>query len=173
MNRPVRDMTSAQLIAGLREFCNEYRGAVWIETFIIDGINDSLEELEHLRATLATMRHDRVQLNTLDRPGAVSWIAPVATERLENIATFLGEGVEVVATRRALHRTQPGNENARELLLATIQVRPCTREDLQLVTGLIKDDLEAMLRELSDSGRVETRTVDGVDFLLASERVNA
>jgi wyosine [tRNA(Phe)-imidazoG37] synthetase (radical SAM superfamily) len=173
MNRPVREMTSAQLIAGLREFCNQYRGAVWIEIFVIDGINDSLEELEQFRATLATMRHDRVQLNTLDRPGAVSWIAPVATERLENIATFLGEGVEVVATRRTLHRTHSSNENARDLLLATIQVRPCTREDLQLVTGLATVDLEAMLHDLSEEGRVEIRTVDGVDFLLPSQRGNA
>jgi wyosine [tRNA(Phe)-imidazoG37] synthetase (radical SAM superfamily) len=169
MNRPQRDQSSARLIEGLRDFCRDYAGLLWIELFIIEGINDGPEELALFRSTLATIRHDRIQLNTLDRPGAVSWIVPVPTERLDQMAAFLGPGVEVIASRRTLRHTRRNNQEARDLLLATVQVRPSTREDLLLVTGLVEDDLDALLRVLVEDGFVVTRTVDGVPFFLTRE----
>lgn len=157
VNRPLPGITSASIINGVRAFCTEFTGAVWIEIFIVPGINDTAEELELFKTTLQTLRFDRVQLNTLDRPGAVSWIVPVPAARLEEIARFLGGGVELVASRRDSRALPTSDVLARDLVLSTIQVRPCTAADLATVTGLPASDIETCVQDLLARGLAESK----------------
>jgi wyosine [tRNA(Phe)-imidazoG37] synthetase (radical SAM superfamily) len=157
VNRPLPGITSASIINGVRVFCAEFTGTVWIEIFIVPGINDTAEELELFKTILQTLRFDRVQVNTLDRPGAVSWITPVPTPRLEAISRFLGQGVELVASRRDPRALPASDALARDLILSTIQVRPCTAEDLALITGLPPSVIETGMQELLGDDLVETQ----------------
>ena len=81
INRPVKGLTNAMVLEGLRRFASEYCGELWLEVFLVPGVNDSDEELALLRAEVDRLGATRVQINTLDRPGAVSWIAPASAAR--------------------------------------------------------------------------------------------
>lgn len=171
INRPVRSLDPTTLIEGLRAFCAEFRGQIWLEIFIVPAINDSDEEIARFAEVLKLLRVDRIQLNTLDRPGAVSWIEAASIERLEDIARRLGTNAEVVIARpRTLHSpaVQP---QMYQTILSTILVRPCTIDDLEQVTGLRRTDLFTYIDELiADELIVPRKTARGTFYLGRSGR---
>ena len=71
------------ILTGLVQFRKEYSGEIWLEVFIIPGINTSDEELAGLRKILKDINPDRVQLNTLDRPGTEEWVLPATQKELD------------------------------------------------------------------------------------------
>ncbi|MFA6235429.1 MAG: radical SAM protein, partial [Bacteroidota bacterium] len=96
INRPNHALTSAGLIDGLTTFCDAFENEIWLEVFIIPGVNDTPEELALFRTVFGRLRVDRIQLNSLDRPGAVDWIEPMPRENLVALAHLLGDKVEVI-----------------------------------------------------------------------------
>lgn len=136
INRPQSKLNSAQLIEGLAAFCEEFSGEVWLEVFLIPGLNDTPEELALFRSVFDRLRVDRIQLNALDRPGAVDWIEPMPRENLEAIAHALGDRVEVIGKAILRRSVASFSENTRDDILATLRVRPCTLDDLATSLGL-------------------------------------
>lgn len=95
INRPAPDITPETIISGIKNLKANFHGEVWLEIFIIPGINDHEEELALFNSTFSELGIKKVQLNTLDRPGAVKWIKPVSKEYKDEIASKLGN-VEIV-----------------------------------------------------------------------------
>jgi wyosine [tRNA(Phe)-imidazoG37] synthetase (radical SAM superfamily) len=90
MHRPVPGMDPAGILEGLLRFREEYRGEIWLEIFIIPGLNTSDLELAGLRDAINAIHPDRVQLNTLDRPGTDDRVRPASPNELAHIARILG-----------------------------------------------------------------------------------
>jgi wyosine [tRNA(Phe)-imidazoG37] synthetase (radical SAM superfamily) len=86
INRPPKGLDVKAFITGLAEFRKGYAGKIWLEVFILPGINDDGENLEALRKAIISIQPDRVQLNTLDRPGVVKGLRAATREELERIA---------------------------------------------------------------------------------------
>ena len=86
INRPSPGITAGQVLEGLLDFAREYTGEVWLEIFIVPGVNDTDKELRLLKDAVTAINPDRVQVNTLDRPGAEDWVRPAAPEAIERIA---------------------------------------------------------------------------------------
>jgi len=95
INRPAPNITPETIISGIKNLKNNFSGEVWLEIFIIPEINDHEEELALFKKTINELGIKKVQLNTLDRPGAVKWIKPMSKEAKEIIASKLGN-VEIV-----------------------------------------------------------------------------
>lgn len=95
MNRPAANLTPETIISGIKNLVDNFKGEVWLEIFIIPDVNDHDEELALFRDTIKKLGIKKVQLNTLDRPGAVEWLKPVTKEYKEEIAGKLGN-VEIV-----------------------------------------------------------------------------
>ena len=89
IHRPAPGIRLADIIEGLTEFRKEFSGAIWLEVFVVSGLNTTDEEIAGLRAILHTIRPDRVQLNTLDRPGTEEWVRASDVEDLERFKTLL------------------------------------------------------------------------------------
>jgi wyosine [tRNA(Phe)-imidazoG37] synthetase (radical SAM superfamily) len=90
IHRPLPGMDPASILDGLLRFRQEYRGEIWLEVFIIPGLNTTDQELAGLRDAINALGPDRVQLNTLDRPGTDNWVRPAAPGELARIAQALG-----------------------------------------------------------------------------------
>jgi len=52
INRPIKTLMLENYVNGLITFCNEFKGKVWLEIFILPGYNDSLSELIALKETI-------------------------------------------------------------------------------------------------------------------------
>ncbi|MFA5929222.1 MAG: radical SAM protein [Candidatus Margulisiibacteriota bacterium] len=71
INRPVQGLKLEEVLSGLVNFSKEFKGQLWLEIFIVPGVNDTAEEITALKKLLSMIRPAKVQLNSLDRPGTV------------------------------------------------------------------------------------------------------
>jgi wyosine [tRNA(Phe)-imidazoG37] synthetase (radical SAM superfamily) len=90
IHRPDDELTVNKLLEGLIAFRKGYQGEIWLEVFIIHGLNTSDTELDGLKTAIPAIHPDRIQLNTLDRTGTESWVLPTDPRELERIRKYLG-----------------------------------------------------------------------------------
>ena len=171
VNRPHPGCDIHLIIEGLRVFSREYRGRLWIEVFIVPGINDTSEELALLKETLLTLRLDRVQLNGLDRPGPCDWVTPATPERMAFIAESLKPLPVEIISRKALPdgtAALPYPENLDGTILHQLQRRPATVEEIAAMCSATINEIARMLDMLVAQGKVSISTVEGRSFFSIS-----
>ena len=160
INRQEKSVTLDSVMKGLLAFRTEYpQIAMWLEIFIVPGVNDSPGSAERFRQLVSQIRPDKVQLNSLDRPGVVEWIHPADPEKLDRIAAVIGRAapVEIVARHKKqveIKNGQPDVAQYNELILKTLRSRPCTAEDLVSTLGIPADRIEPHLRRMERAGLV-------------------
>jgi wyosine [tRNA(Phe)-imidazoG37] synthetase (radical SAM superfamily) len=152
INRPLPELTLDRLLDGLQAFRREYRGQIWLEVMLIKGINDTEEELVLLRQALAKIAPDKVQLNTVVRPGVEGSARPLEMGEMAAAAACLGGPVEVIA---AFDREDMvGSPREDDDLVEMLSRRPMTAPDLAQALGLPLVQVVARLKRLQDSGRI-------------------
>ncbi len=167
INRPVSGVSAEKMVGGLEHLRSEFTGKIFLEIFILPGINDSAGELERIRQAAGRIRPDRIQLNTLDRPGTEEWVRPAPREDLERVARYLAEyPVDITGNPDAVRETGPGRGGGdiAASILATIERRPSTAEDLSVTLGIRRDELLKILAEMQEQGIVEIRTLERGEF---------
>lgn len=165
INRPHTNLDNKQIIRGIARFSCEYKGNLWIEVFIVPDINDSHEELGRLKEALLTIGPGRVQLNTLDRPGASDFIAPAPEARLREIAELFSPlPVEIISRRHNVSTSGASVIELESAVAATLHRRPSTVEDLSLATGRLINDVAEVLSRLVNSNKVKTETINNKIF---------
>jgi wyosine [tRNA(Phe)-imidazoG37] synthetase (radical SAM superfamily) len=155
INRPSPGITAGQVLEGLLDFAREYTGEVWLEIFIVPGVNDTEKELRLLKDAVIAIEPDRVQVNTLDRPGAEDWVRPASPEAIERIAATLGGNAGAIGVAYAGRTLPPVTREIRETILATIRRRPCTPRDLATLLGIRPTEVAKHLRVLETEGLIE------------------
>lgn len=90
INRPWTGLTFEKCFRGLADFSREYTGDLWIETMVIDGINDDDESLKRMKDILKEVRYSRLYINTPVRPPAEENVQPVSPDTMEMAVKILG-----------------------------------------------------------------------------------
>jgi wyosine [tRNA(Phe)-imidazoG37] synthetase (radical SAM superfamily) len=157
INRPCSQLRLDGIIDGLVQFRKEYSGKIWMEIFIIPGLNDSNHELEALKQTIKKIKPDQVHLNTLDRPGTVSTLRPATREELEHVLEYFQmENALIVADPPEHKALLAYRKDTASAILGTIARRPCTLKDLSEILGLPADEVKPHLASLEAEGRIKS-----------------
>jgi wyosine [tRNA(Phe)-imidazoG37] synthetase (radical SAM superfamily) len=171
IDRPCSSAAIDEIISGLAELGKEFSGEIWLEIFVVPGVNNTDEELSALSEAVHRIAPDRVQLNTLDRPGVVEWIRAATPEEMEVFAAGLGyEGTEI--TGRPSSRSGIGSfsGDAVEQIMQTIRRRPCTAGDLSSVLGMHQNEVNKYIQLLIEEGKIrEKRENRGIFFRISEE----
>lgn len=155
INHPHPSLQLEEIKKGLKKFKSSFAGELWIEVFIVPGINTAQEELLALKESIQIIAPNKVQLNTLDRPGVIRDLQPASKEELEQIVNFLDlPEVEVIARQRTRKDNSAYRKDWEAAILETIERRPCTLEDLRAILGLHLNEINKYLSELSESGQI-------------------
>lgn len=160
INRQAAGITLERVVEGIINFKRHSRAAVWLEIFILPGVNDSMESAERFRALAARIMPDKVQLNTLDRPGLYDWVQPEDDAVLDQIAGVIGRSVPVEKIARHARRVENENHEEldvgqyNELILKTLRSRPCTAEDISVTVGIEADRIAPHLRRMERAGLI-------------------
>ena len=166
INRPYGGLTNQQILEGLIAFSNDYRGLLWVEIFIVPGINDNPEELLAFKEILQKINPTRIQLNSLDRPGACDWVKVADTDQLKRIAALFSPLPVEIISRQS--REQIKNEiigySAEETICSLLKRRPSTIEELSTLTGLTINQISLLLEKFISCGYVKSDVVDGRTF---------
>jgi wyosine [tRNA(Phe)-imidazoG37] synthetase (radical SAM superfamily) len=167
IDRPHRSLDIEDIISGLISLRKEFTGEIWLEMFIVPGINDTDEELAALRNALEKIRPDKIQLNTLDRPGVVDWIRAATAEELARVVASLHvPGTEQIGRPASRTEIPSFSGDIRDTILQTIRRRPCTVDDLAAMLGLHPNEVNKYIQVLVEDGDiVEKREERGIFFM--------
>ncbi len=156
ITRPSPELDLVTVIHGLRDFREIFSGMLILEIFIIPGINDTDEELSALRDGALLIRPDRVELNRLDRPGAEKGLVRARDDELARIAEYF-RPLEAVPVGEPDTALPPGDLrlDARNAVMATLERRPSTMEDLEKTLGLRRAEIVKILGDLEREGCVK------------------
>jgi len=156
INRPHPDLSNEIIIEGLIELRKELKNQIWLEVFIVPGINDNLNELSLLKQCIHKINPDRVQLNSLDRPGTEKWISPLSKERIQEIADqFYPLKTDIITKSKSRENIKSYKKLNEETIISTLRRRPCTAIDLTELTGLKINELNKYLSSLLSKGIIE------------------
>ena len=114
VNRPAPGVTFDGLMAALKSFRAASKVEMWLEVFIVPGVNDFPASLDRFVKCLREISPDQVQINSLDRPGTEDWIEIPSRERLEEIKTVFeacGSPVTIISRKQPAPAVQPRGAN--------------------------------------------------------------
>ncbi len=160
MNRPHPEIELSQIISGLAELKKIQKGRMWLEVFIIPGINDSTDHIKKLKHAIHQIKPDLVQLNALDRPGTENWVAGTSQEQLEKIAAKLDWYTEIIAKFPDRKKSKAYHENIEKAILEMIRRRPCTLKDLSQMLGLHVNEVNKYLDVLIKAEKIHARQME-------------
>jgi wyosine [tRNA(Phe)-imidazoG37] synthetase (radical SAM superfamily) len=155
VNRPHPEISFERMVDGLLAFAAESSAKIWLEVFVLRGVNDRPAEIEQAAAIVRKMRPARVQVNTLSRPPAEPWALASSPESLERIRKRFPGDCEVVAgAPLAESAGSAAGRHAAQEILTLLARRPCTVEGLSVGLDLPPNEVVKYLGALSLSGAV-------------------
>ena len=167
VNRPHKDISIENLIAGLCAFRNEFAGQMWLEVFFVEGLNTDAEQIGKIKDAIELIRPDKVQLNTAVRPTAEAGVERVDAEKLQYIAEELGEKCEVVADF-SRQRFTGDIERKAEDVLSMLKRRPCSLNDICSGLGIGRNEALKYISHFQQQGVIDSEEKDGIIFFKAN-----
>ena len=169
INRPVSRVNCKELIDALRDFKHRSKAIFCLEILFIAGINDSDESLEALYEAVRIIKPDKLQINTLDRPGTENNISALTQDKLLKIAErFQSQGVVVEIPSRS--NSDSKNVEHCELfdvvdkILALILRRPSTLKDISEALSCDKKIILEKLKILESERKIISEIKNNIKF---------
>lgn len=161
INSPAPDLTAERHISGLIDFAEEFEGKIWLEIFILPGFNDSESHLQKLKDAALKIKPDLIQLNSLDRPGAISNLRSASREELVAIKNAWNmDNIEIISRASERKNSAAYREDAETAIYETISRRPCTIDDLAEILTMRPAELGKYLDVLESAGKIEAERLD-------------
>ena len=90
INRPHGSIKFENIKEGLKLFSEEFKGQLWLELMLMDGVNDDDESLSKYFEALKEFKYDRLYINTPVRPSAESEIKALNHDKMNHAVNILG-----------------------------------------------------------------------------------
>ena len=164
LNRPAAGLKSQKIIDGLSDLRREYPGKIWLEILFCAGINDNRDEIERLIKATGEIKPDKIQLNTVVRPGALAQAQAVSDSFLKSLLSRFGPAAEIIAPFNSSVSDNSSIEKIKETILATLKRRPCTADDLKNSLGLKKAEIIKILDLLLEKEEITTQEHAGKHY---------
>ncbi len=125
IHRPCQGVTLQRLLEGESQLRQAFHGQLWVEVFLLRGINSTADDVRRMAPLVRALKPDRVHLNTAIRPPAEPLAKAVSRSRLEELASLFDPSAEVVAEFSSPTRPSLIRANER-LILSLLRRRPST-----------------------------------------------
>jgi len=162
INLAEHSLNNEDIINGILEFKKIYKGKIWIEIFIIPGINDTIEEITLFKEKLLMISPDKIQLNTLHRPPAFQNIKKASKIELEYVKNLLDlDNVEIIGKFTEKELKNSLNET---ILLSLLKRRPLTLNDIEKISDCDKLEIEKLIKSLIEKKYIQEKLLDNDIF---------
>ncbi|MBW2071526.1 MAG: radical SAM protein [Deltaproteobacteria bacterium] len=168
VNRPHQQLQFDQLVESQRVFAAQFSGKLWLEIFLIEGVNSMPEDVRKIAALVRTINVERVQFNTAIRPSAEQFVKPLSHEDMRVLVHLFQPPAEIIpefsaATVKKMPVTQ-------EMVFSMLQRRPCTAEQIADAFNMHPNEVAKYLGRLLRTERIRTVRKNGVVYYLAAGR---
>jgi wyosine [tRNA(Phe)-imidazoG37] synthetase (radical SAM superfamily) len=155
INLPAPGIDVNRHIQGLTDFRKEFKGNIWLEIFILPGYNDSTSELDELKKAILKIAPDKIQLNSLDRPGRMGNLKGATKDELERIIDYWQlDNAEIIAKAPERKKMASYRKDVESAILGTIARRPCTADDLAQIMGTHINEINKYLTALESEEKI-------------------
>jgi len=168
LNRPHKDLKIESIVEGLKNLRKRYSGQIFLEIFIVPGLNDTDEEIDKLADIAREIKPDKIQLNSLDRPPAVPRVKKADYSALLRLSLKFDPVAEIIGGYSPREMVIK-EEDLMELILNTIRRRPCTREELRDLLKLRMKEVDQTLDILLKNGRIRISSGPRGDYIVLNE----
>lgn len=156
INRPQKSLNLEVILGGMLEFADTFKGTLATESMLIQGINDTGEEIERIADFLAELKPDVAYLAIPTRPPAVKMVT-AASEQVINMA------YQVFSRRLGSVEYLIGYEgnafastgNARDDLLSITSVHPMREEAVAEFLNKASTGWEVVEKLIEDGSLME------------------
>ena len=151
INRPHGGLRHEEVLEGMKEFSEVFKGELATETMLVRGVNDGIEEVERIADFLEALRPDKAYIAIPTRPPAERWVKPAdeqAINRAYQIFSRTLEHVEYLIGYEGNAFAFTGN--VEEDLLSITSVHPMREEGVRKLlskAGADWDLVERLIRE--------------------------
>ena len=154
VNRPHVQLRFEDLVKGQKAFREEYNGQLWMEVFLVSGMNAMPVDVSRISALAEEIRPDRIQLNTAVRPAAEDFAVPVSPERMMELTHLFHPQAEIIA-EFSKQKDLKLKAN-RESVLAMLRRRPCTAGQIAEGFGMHLNEVSKYLGNLLSTNEIRT-----------------
>lgn len=152
VNRPHKAIEFNGFMEGLRQFRSDYEGQLWLEVFLLSGINAMPVDVEKIARLARELHPDRIHLNTIARPPAEDFAAAVPIEQLEELAGLFDPPAQIAAGLPAQRTSEVKANEAR--ILGMLRRRPCTIKQIEAAFGMHINEISKILGQLIHQDRI-------------------
>jgi len=155
INRPDRSIDFNEMMDGLRQFSQEFKGSIFLEIMLVKNYNDSDKDILKLRRLLSKLRITKLQINTVIRPPAEENAEPINEEDKRRIKHLLGDiaNIETVFHNES-RDIEPGEIDD---VIALLSRRPCTFATISSSLGIPVEELRQILQKLEKEEKLRVR----------------
>ena len=167
VNRPHPALRFDQLLEGQKDFRVQFEGQLWMEVFLVGGINSIPADVYKIAALVREISPDRIQLNTAVRPPAEDFVAAIPKERMAELAQLFDPLAEII-TEFSIE--QPNAVKVeRQRIFAMLKRRPCTLEEISQLCGLHHNEVSKYLGSLLQTRQILTDCRNGAVYYTAEK----
>lgn len=165
IDRPFSEIKLEEIIEGIASLVKEMKSIskdkqIWLEVFIIENINTDERNILALKKAIEYIRPDKVQLNTLDRPGTEDWVKPVSIKTLELIKEKLNlPNVEIITKFKYRDEIKHYRIDVENTILETLKRRPLRIQDISEILGISKEEIQKYIDILIKEKKIIQKTV--------------
>lgn len=166
LHRPAPGIGFEAFVEGLVAFREQYRGKLWAEVMLVEGVNDSEEHLQKLAELLGRIRPDGIQVVLPTRAPSEPWVRPSPAERVSRAAHLLGAVAPVTLPSAPLSTIAlTGEDSLEELVVGLVTRHPMTERQLaEVLPDTDPAELHTALARLEGDGRAHVTERQGKRF---------
>jgi len=165
VNRPHPQLLFDHLIEGQKAFRAQFKGQLWMEVFLVWGINSIPDDVRKVAALLKEIDPDRIHLNTVVRPPSEDFASAISTKRMEELTPLFQPKAEVIAEFRARHADH--THANQETIFSMLQRRPCTADQIADIFGMHLNEVSKYLGRLMRTDQIRAERKDASVYYTA------
>jgi wyosine [tRNA(Phe)-imidazoG37] synthetase (radical SAM superfamily) len=162
INRPAEDLNARMILEGIREFCESFRGKVFVEIMLVKGLNDSEEEITKINKFVRQLRVDRIQLNTVVRPPSQRDAKALDAQELLKIKELFDKSVPVeIITNFDRISSKAYHRDLERAMIELLRRRPTKKADMALALGVHPNEIVKYLYALERRKKIKRLRMEG------------
>lgn len=152
INRPYGKLDFMQCYNGLVEFSNNYKGQLWLEIMLVEGINEDKNSLLKFKSLIEKIKYTRLYINTPIRPPAEEYVRAVSSESI-NIATEILGGISIDNLVSVGFKSEI--EDDYEAILSIIRRHPMNQFEIKSFLSIRKcSDINSLFERLNKDNNI-------------------
>jgi len=160
INRPAPGLSFEMLLAGECSFRSVFSGQLWLEVFLMEGINADPKQVQQIAEVVSKIHPDKIHLNTAVRPPAEAEVRPVAKATLESFCDLFSPPAELIASFQPPPAATTDTRSTEDLV-CLIHRHPSTATQLADLSGGDVATIQAALAPLVEEGKLQTEAREG------------